>query len=725
MTTHPGLIGQFPTILESERLWHRAQGLIPGGTQTYAKGPGQHVGGVAPKYLRRGKGAQVWDVDGNAFLDLSMAVGPIVLGYGDPDVDAAIRAQLEDGITFSLMHPLEVEVAEQIRELVPCAESVRFSKTGADVTTAAVRLARSHTGRDRVLCCGYHGWHDWYVATTPRDHGIPTAVRELTSTFDYNNPASVLEAIGDDIACVILEPMVYHEPAPGFLELLREQCTRHGALLVFDEMWTGFRMAPGGAQQHFGVVPDLATFSKAIANGMPLSVLAGRAEIMQRYDRELFFYTTFGGEALSLAAAQATMQKLVEHDVPAHLEAIGGTIRDGYNTLAAGLGIGEQTRCIGAGCRTLVTFEGVDHPLELKTLLQQELIRAGILWSGGHVVSLAHTMQDAERVLQAYAEILPVVRDAMASGDVARRLHGSVVEPVFRKAAGFNTKPAVRRPTVDPVPAGLARFALTDQVVVVTGAGGLLGREHAMAVAEAGAMVVCADLAVTGLDDLLEGCRRAGAREALALPVDVTNPDHVERLRDLVLSRFGRIDVLVNNAALNDRVEAPTHGPDSGATEHFPLDAWRQMMDVNVTGVFLPCQLLGAAMLDAGRGSIINIASTYGLVGPDPALYARPDGTPGHSKAPSYPASKGAVLALTRHLAAQWGGRGVRVNALVPGGVRNGQPEHFVEQYARRTPLGRMASPDDYRGALVFLASNASTYMTGATLVVDGGFTAW
>ena len=209
--------------------------------------------GVAPKYLARGRGSRVWDVDGNEYLDFSMAVGPLSLGYCYPAVDEAIRTQLRDGITFSLMHPLEVEVAELVREVVPGAESVRYSKTGADVTSAAVRLARAATGREKVLCCGYHGWHDWFIATTDRAAGIPAAARELSFTIPYNDLEAALAAIDDETACVILEPVTFEAPKPGYLEGLRDACGRAGALLVFDEMWTGFRLALGGAQERFGV----------------------------------------------------------------------------------------------------------------------------------------------------------------------------------------------------------------------------------------------------------------------------------------------------------------------------------------------------------------------------------------------------------------------------------------------------------------------------------------
>ena len=264
------------TITKSDELYARALGLIPAVTQTLAKGPGQYVKGVAPKYLRRGKGAYVWDVDGNQFLDYTMGVGPLSLGYAYDVVDAAIKKQLEDGITFSMMHPLEVEVAELVREVIPNAESVRFSKTGCDVTTAAVRLARAFTGRDKVLCCGYHGWHDWYIAVTDRNKGIPQVSRDLTYTFNYNDLQSVIDSIDAETACVILEPVVFEAPRENFLHKLKEVCQRNGTLLIFDEMWTGFRLALGGAQEYFGVKADLACFSKAVANGMPISILTGR-----------------------------------------------------------------------------------------------------------------------------------------------------------------------------------------------------------------------------------------------------------------------------------------------------------------------------------------------------------------------------------------------------------------------------------------------------------------
>jgi glutamate-1-semialdehyde 2,1-aminomutase len=426
----------YPVVEKSQQLYRRAQRRIPSVTQTLAKGPTQYVKGVAPMYLERAKGCRVWDVDGNEFLDYNMAIGPVSLGYCYPRVDEAIRQQLARGITFSLMHPLEVEVAEQVASVVPHVESVRFSKTGCDVTTAAVRLARAFTGRDKVLACGYHGWHDWTIGTTDRNRGIPSAVRALTGTFGYNDIDSLASQLDSQVAAVILEPMLFEFPRDEFLHKVRELATRAGALLVFDEMWTGFRLALGGAQAFFGVKADLATFSKAIANGMPVSVLAGRADVMSLLEKDVFFYTTFGGEALSLAAAAATIAELKEKEVPAVLQKHGSRLVEGYNALARELSM-SYTQCIGMGARSMVTFApGAGNALEMKSLVQQELLKRGILWQGMHALSFSHTPQDIDYTLSAYAEVLPILKKAVDEGSVSKYLRGEPVQPVFRTVTG-------------------------------------------------------------------------------------------------------------------------------------------------------------------------------------------------------------------------------------------------------------------------------------------------
>jgi len=430
-----------PVIRMSEELFRRSQGLIPASTQTLAKGPGQYVRGVAPKYLERGKGARVWDVDGNEYLDYQMGIGPISLGYAYAAVDAAISAQLRDGITFSMMHPLEVELAELIRQIVPGAAMVRFSKTGADATSAAIRLARAFTGRRKVLCCGYHGWHDWYIAVTDRARGIPEETRDLTFTFTYNDLSSLEESLDDDVAAVIMEPMVFEFPTEGYLAGVRDLCRENGTLLIFDEMWTGFRVSLGGAQEHFGVTADLACFSKAVANGMPLSILTGRADVMQLCERDIFFFTTFGGEALSLAAAKATINELRDQEVPAYLDNIGVMLMDGFNSLAGSLGM-NYVRCAGMPCRSIIQFlPAAGDSLLLKSFVQQELIRFGILWGGFHNLSFAHQPEDITYTLKAYARILPMLRKAIENGNIRQQLRGEPVEPVFRRTSNFNLKP--------------------------------------------------------------------------------------------------------------------------------------------------------------------------------------------------------------------------------------------------------------------------------------------
>lgn len=435
------LSNDYPKISKSDELYSRALGLIPSVTQTLAKGPGQWIKGVAPKYLVRGKGSHVWDVDGNEYIDFMMGVGPLSLGYAYPKVDEAIKKQLEDGITFSMMHPLEVEVAEMIRDVIPNAEAVRYSKTGADATSAAVRLARAFTGKNKILCCGYHGWHDWYIAVTARNHGIPEAVQAISFTFNYNDIDSVKSTIDNDVAAVILEPVVFEEPKNNFLHQLAELCKEKNVVLIFDEMWTGFRMALGGAQEYFGITPDLATYSKAVANGMPISILTGKRKIMDLADEDIFFYTTFGGEALSLAAVKATINELREKNVPKYLSHQGKKLKDGYNELAKKLGM-DFTKAIGYNWRSLATFDAkAGDPLIQKSLMQQEMIKRGVLWQGFHNMCFSHSDTDIDYTLQALEESLSVLKKSIDENKLKETLRGEPVQPVFRKVDNFNMKP--------------------------------------------------------------------------------------------------------------------------------------------------------------------------------------------------------------------------------------------------------------------------------------------
>ena len=436
------LDNNYPDITRSNEFYERALKVQKPVTQTLAKGPGQFTKGVAPKYLVKGKGSHVWDVDGNEYIDFNAAIGPVSLGYAYTVVDDAIRKQLNDGITFSLMHPLEVELAELVQQVVPNAAAVKIAKTGADVCSAAIRVARAFTGRDKVFCCGYHGWHDWYIGITSRNAGIPEAVQELTYTFEYNDIESIKAALDESVAALILEPFIFEAPKPGFLQQLADVCKANGTLLIFDEMWTGFRIALGGAQEYFNVKADLAVFSKACANGMPIALLTGRADVMELFNSDVFSYTTFGGEALSLAACIATINELKDKNVPAYLDVNGALLKDGYNKLAIELGMDHYTRCIGFNCRSMVTFTPeAGNALELKTLMQQEMIKRGILWAGFHNMCYSHSAEDISYTLTAYNDVLPIIKEAILSGNVKSYLKGEVLEAVFRKVSNYNIKP--------------------------------------------------------------------------------------------------------------------------------------------------------------------------------------------------------------------------------------------------------------------------------------------
>lgn len=420
----------------SMRYLERAERVIPLGSQTFSKSRTQYPYGVSPYFITRGEGARVWDLDGNEYIDFVSSLASITLGYNDPDVTSAVTEQLKSGVIFSLPHPLETEVAEMIGDMVPCAEMVRFGKNGSDATSGAIRVARAFTGRDRVAVCGYHGWQDWYIGSTARHQGVPKAVRDLTHPFVYNDLAS-LAALFDEhpgeFAAVILEPMNVVYPAPGFLESVKVLAHQHGALLVFDETITGFRYANGGAQELFGVVPDLATFGKGLANGYPVSAVAGRRDVMALME-EIFFSFTFGGETLSLAAAKATLTKLREQPVVRTLKARGEAIMAGTAEIIKNSGLVDIFSVSGHPAWSFLSIRDARGAtsFEIKTLWMQEMLQCGFLSVGTHNVNYAHTEDDVRALLATYADVLPMIGDCLNKNTLADALRCKPLVPLFK-----------------------------------------------------------------------------------------------------------------------------------------------------------------------------------------------------------------------------------------------------------------------------------------------------
>ena len=394
------------------------------------------VEGAAPLFLDRGAGGRAWDLDGNEYIDYVLGLLPVVLGYCDPDIDDAIRTQLDRGISFSLATELEATLAEKLCELIPCAEMVRFGKNGSDATTAAIRLARAYTGREKVAVCGYHGWHDWYIGTTTRHSGVPASVRELSVGFPFNDADALkemLRAEPDGFAAVIVEPMALQAPAPGFLEALRSLCDTYGTLLVFDEIVTGFRLDLGGAQKFFGVIPDLAAFGKAMGNGMPISAIVGRRQYMTLME-EIFFSGTFGGEALSLAASIATIEKLEREDAVAKIAQTGTRLKEGVGSRIKHHSLHQELAVEGGDWwpAVLPTGKGREDISLLSSLIKQELIEVGVLMGPTFNLCLAHCAEQViKQTLEAWDTALDRVSKALSSNEPEARLRGKPIRPVF------------------------------------------------------------------------------------------------------------------------------------------------------------------------------------------------------------------------------------------------------------------------------------------------------
>jgi glutamate-1-semialdehyde 2,1-aminomutase len=426
-------------VRNSMELWARAEELIAGGSQTNSKRPSAYAPGAYPVYAARSQGCRIWDVDGNEYIDYVLGLGPITLGYCYPAVDEAIREQLAKGIVWGLLSPLEVECAELLCEMVPCCEMVRYLKGGAEVTSAAARIARAYTGREVILNSGYRGWADvWSAASEPPlGGGIPECLRGLVKSYsrdDLNMLEDLLKRYGDKVAAVFVDEAGGSAAPREVVQGRRELCDKYGVLLVYDEIVSGFRMAPGGAQEHYGVTPDLACFAKGIANGMPLAAVCGRREVMQ-IARDLLISITYGGEALSLAAAVACMKEYRAKPVHDTIRATGQKLVDGFNALGQKHGVPFSAS--GPVMMSAQRFAYDDAALnqDCWTLLLQEMARRGVLIRRGGLLFVTFSHDDAAvaQTLAALDESLAVVREAVDRGDVARVLATGEVQQSFRR----------------------------------------------------------------------------------------------------------------------------------------------------------------------------------------------------------------------------------------------------------------------------------------------------
>jgi glutamate-1-semialdehyde 2,1-aminomutase len=431
-------------FVKGKALRDKAHELIPGASHTYAKGDDQYPE-LSPAFIDSGLGCRVRDLDGNEFIEYGMGLRSVTLGHAYPAVIAAVQRELQRGSNFTRPSPIEVHYAEALLNAIPTAQQVKFAKDGSAVTTAAIKLARAATGREFVALCADHpffSYNDWFIGTTEVRAGIPDSAIEHSLNFNYNDPDSLrqlFEEYPGQIACVILEPEKDVPPQDNFLHKVRELCTKHGALLIFDEMITGFRWAIGGAQAVYNVTPDLSTFGKAIANGFAVSALLGKKEIMDlgglRHDGERVFLlsSTHGGETHAIAAAMATLEVYQSQDVIAYLDQHGRHLQDSINSIAFELGLSNYFEVRGRPCcLAYVTRDEQEKPSQaFRALMLQELIRNGIL-APSLVLSFSHDMAALDQTIDAFRKSLLTYQKAL-NGKVSDFLVGGPVKPVYRR----------------------------------------------------------------------------------------------------------------------------------------------------------------------------------------------------------------------------------------------------------------------------------------------------
>lgn len=421
---------------KSEELLTRELKVSPLAAQTYSKSYRYFSRGVAPSYMDYGEGCYIYDVDGNKFIDFMCALGPITVGYNEPAVNEAVIKQVHKFASGSLQSELEVKLAEKICEIIPCAEMVRFVKNGGDATTAAVRLARAYTGRDMILMSGYHGMHDWSIGASENHKGVPEAVRKLTLSFTYNEIADLEEKLQEnEAAAVILEPVQGNGPQEGYLEAVKELAHKYGAILIFDEVVSGFHYALGGAQEMYGVSPDLVAFGKGMANGYPISAVAGKKELLEQIEQGVFVSTTFGGDSIAMAASLATINILEQPGFYDHITKIGALIRDGIQERINKYDLNDVLAVSGLPAHCGVAFEGhgsLDY-LDIQSVYSQTMLQNGIIQFAIYFLNLHHTEKEAEVYLDATDKAFSFIRKAVDQDSLDGILIGGKVNPVFKR----------------------------------------------------------------------------------------------------------------------------------------------------------------------------------------------------------------------------------------------------------------------------------------------------
>ncbi len=443
----PALAAMGAGFEKSVRLYEKAKSYFPYGTQLFSRRPELGAFGEAPIFFERAKDAHFWDVDGNEFIDLGMGIGPVTLGYCYDAVDEAVKGQLEKGVLGTVNNAVEVAMAKAMAEMVPCAEMMKFCKGGGEADAIAVRIARGYTGRDVVVFCGYHGWHDWYLAANLESEevlnkhlmpgispkGVPRGLAGTCVPFEYNNLDSLrstLEANKGRVACIIMEASRFKQPAEGFLEGVRELADAYGCVLIFDEVVTGFRLSEGGAQEYYGITPDLAAFGKAIANGYPLGAVAGRREVMESAS-DNFISSTYWSDTLSLAAGVATLKELKARPVVKRLWETGTEIVELLKNYGRRHGV--NVKFLGKPCSFHVEFDYGELSNEVMTFYCQEMAARGVYASSVVYTCFTHTDEDLRRVGEAADESFGIISKAVADGDVKGRLRCPVRKTGFRR----------------------------------------------------------------------------------------------------------------------------------------------------------------------------------------------------------------------------------------------------------------------------------------------------